>query len=152
MPSINPTAVHMGNISPPPPSLVNQIITAVPPSALLEIINPTKRRTLAEQIRAGSTPAWYSSLPPDVRGYMGVIRSQVQQGALTQPATTASSTGGSEGSGSRDATATATGTAAGASTGTGSSETNAANSGGDRILGLGLGLVEMVAMGVAMVL
>lgn len=141
----------MGNISPPPPSLINQIITAVPPSALLEIINPTKRRTLAEQIRAGSTPAWYSSLPPNVRGYMGVIRSQVQQGALTQPttaSTTASTTGGSEGSGSGDATAT--GTAAGASTGTGSSETNAANSGGDRILGLAL--VEMVAMGVAMVL
>lgn len=139
MPTLNPDGQHMGNISPPPPSLVNQIITAVPPSALLEIINPTKRRTLAEQIRAGSTPGWYSSLPPDVRGYMGVVRSQVQDGALTKP-TTASTTAGGGGSGGGDTTATETG----------SSESNAANGGGDRMPGLGL--VEMVAVGVAMML
>ncbi|KAK5698568.1 hypothetical protein LTS12_028485, partial [Elasticomyces elasticus] len=79
------TNAHLANISPPPASLINQVITAVPPSALVQIMNPTKRRSLAEQIRAGTTPEWYSSLPTDVRNYMGRIRSQVQDGALTQP-------------------------------------------------------------------
>lgn len=144
MPTLNPDGQHMGNISPPPPSLVNQVITAVPPSALLEIINPTKRRTLAEQIRAGSTPGWYSSLPPDVRDYMGVVRSQVQDGALTKPTTASTTAGSGSGSGSGGSGGDATATE------TGSSESNAANGGGDRMPGLGL--VEMVAVGVAMML
>lgn len=98
-------------------------------------MNPTKRRSLAEQIRAGTTPEWYSSLPTDVRNYMGTVRSQVQSGALTQPVSTSTSSTSSE---------------AGTSTGSAASETNAASGGKDRMMGIGL--VEMVAMGIAMML
>lgn len=100
-------------------------------------MNPTKRRSLAEQIRAGTTPEWYSSLPTDVRNYMGRVRSQVQDGALTQPVSTSS-------------TVTATGSEAGTGTGSGASKTNAASGGKDRMMRIGL--VEVVAMGIAMML
>lgn len=75
---------------------------------------------------------------------MGVVRSQVQDGALTKPTTASTTAGSGSGSGSGGSGGDATATE------TGSSESNAANGGGDRMPGLGL--VEMVAVGVAMML
>lgn len=66
---------------------------------------------------------------------MGTIRSQVQSGALTQPVSTTTSPTGSAGSEAGTSTA---------------SETNAASGGKDRMMGIGM--VEMVAMGIAMLL
>lgn len=102
-------------------------------------MNPTKRRSLAEQIRSGNTPDWYSSLPTDVRNYMGTVRSQVHSGALTQPVSTSTSS-----------TEAATGTEAGTSTESGDSKENAASGGKDRMMAIGM--VEAVAMGIAMML
>ncbi|KAJ5106065.1 hypothetical protein NUU61_003412 [Penicillium alfredii] len=71
------------NISPPPRSLIPEILAVVPVSVLWELINPQQRSSLASQFKAGSTPAWYQSLPADVKSYMSVVRSQVSAGALT---------------------------------------------------------------------
>lgn len=99
---------NLDNISAPPRSLIPQVFAAVPASVLLDLLDPNKRSDLASEFKAGSTPAWYQSLPPDVRNYMGTVRSQISEGALTKTteptnteasategASTATETGGS---------------------------------------------------------
>ncbi|CAG8097009.1 unnamed protein product [Penicillium salamii] len=80
----NQTAsANFGNISSPPRSLIGEILSAVPVSVIWELINPEQRKSLASQFNAGTTPAWYSALPTDVKSYMSVVRSQISDGALT---------------------------------------------------------------------
>ncbi|KAF4276077.1 hypothetical protein CNMCM8812_006365 [Aspergillus fumigatus] len=74
---------NLDNISPPPRSLIPEVITALPPSVLMELIIPSQRSALASQFKAGSTPAWYASLPSDVQSYLSVVKSQISEGALT---------------------------------------------------------------------
>ncbi|KAF7184284.1 hypothetical protein CNMCM7691_004970 [Aspergillus felis] len=61
---------NLDNISPPPRSLIPEVITALPPSVLMELIIPSQRSALASQFKAGSTPVWYASLPSDVQSYL----------------------------------------------------------------------------------
>ncbi|GLI80695.1 hypothetical protein PoHVEF18_009052 [Penicillium ochrochloron] len=111
---MNTTATaNFGNISPPPRSLIPEILSVVPVTVLWELINPQSRSSLASAFSAGSTPAWYSSLPADVKSYMSVVKSQISGGALTATTglayeTTTTKTG---------ASATGTGSATGGSTG-----------------------------------
>jgi hypothetical protein len=80
----NQTAsANFGNISPPPKSLIGEILSVVPVSAIWELINPDQRSSLASQFKAGTTPAWYNALPTDVKSYMSVVKSQISDGALT---------------------------------------------------------------------
>ncbi|KAL2008202.1 hypothetical protein VTN00DRAFT_8184 [Thermoascus crustaceus] len=74
---------NFGNLQPPPSSLVPIIITAVPPTVLLDLVNPAARSSLANEFKAGNTPGWYQSLPPDVKSYFSVVKSQISEGALT---------------------------------------------------------------------
>lgn len=101
------SGANFANISPPPKSLINEMISVVPMTVLWDLIDQQSRRALASQISAGTTPTWYSSLPSDVKSYMSVVRSQVKAGVLTQAPTAekASQTGTGAGTG----TATATG-------------------------------------------
>ncbi|KAF3390609.1 hypothetical protein F1880_009393 [Penicillium rolfsii] len=115
---MNRTATaNFGNISPPPKSLIPEILSVVPVTVLWELINPQSRSSLASAFSAGSTPAWYSSLPADVKSYMSVVKSQISEGALTattglayESTTTSASTTGK-------ATGTSTGTGGGSSAG-----------------------------------
>ncbi|CAI7635686.1 unnamed protein product [Penicillium viridicatum] len=81
------TTANFANISPPPKSLISEILSVVPVSVIWELINPAERSSVVSQFRAGTTPAWYSALPTDVKNYMSVVKSQISGGALT--ATTA---------------------------------------------------------------
>ncbi|KAJ5360969.1 hypothetical protein N7517_010160 [Penicillium concentricum] len=96
---------NFANISPPPRSLIPEILSVVPVSVIWELINPAERSSLASQFKAGTTPAWYGALPSDVKDYMSVVKSQISAGALTATASenkpTAANTGAA-------ATATAT--------------------------------------------
>ncbi|KAI9934381.1 hypothetical protein AWENTII_008796 [Aspergillus wentii] len=74
---------NLGNISPPPRSLIPEIISALPASVFVQLVNPSQRSALASEFQAGTTPSWYNSLPTDVKNYMAVVRSQVSAGALT---------------------------------------------------------------------
>lgn len=111
---MNTTAsANFGNISPPPRSLIPEILSVVPVTVLWELINPQSRSSLASAFSAGSTPAWYSSLPADVKSYVSVVKSQISGGALTATTglayeTTTTKTG---------ASATGTGSGTGGSTG-----------------------------------
>lgn len=81
---MNTTAsANFGNISPPPKSLIPEILSVVPVTVLWDLINAQSRSSLASAFSAGSTPAWYSSLPADVKSYMSVVKSQIEGGALT---------------------------------------------------------------------
>lgn len=120
---MNTTATaNFGNISPPPRSLIPEILSVVPVTVLWELINPQSRSSLASAFSAGSTPAWYSSLPADVKSYMSVVKSQISGGALTATtglayettSTTTTQTGNS-----------ATGTGNGGSTGSGANSAGA---------------------------
>ncbi|KAJ6112234.1 hypothetical protein N7523_008295 [Penicillium sp. IBT 18751x] len=75
------------NISAPPKSLIPEILSVVPMTVIWELIDPQSRSILASQFSAGTTPAWYSSLPTDVKSYMSVVKSQISAGALTATAT-----------------------------------------------------------------
>ncbi|CAI7659724.1 unnamed protein product [Penicillium glandicola] len=102
----NQTAsANFANISPPPKSLIPEILSVVPVSVIWELINPAERSTLASQFKSGTTPAWYSALPSDVKSYMLVVKSQISAGALTSETNTAANTG----TAAIAATATATG-------------------------------------------
>ncbi|KAJ5116112.1 hypothetical protein N7456_000460 [Penicillium angulare] len=80
----NQTATgNFGNISPPPKTLLGEILSVVPMSVVGELMDANSRSALASQLSAGTTPAWYSSLPADVKSYMAVVRSQISGGALT---------------------------------------------------------------------
>lgn len=76
-------------------------------TVLWELIDQESRRSLASEFSAGTTPAWYSSLPSDVKSYMSVVRSQVKAGVLTQtptPTATGTATGSQTGTGTAAAT------------------------------------------------
>lgn len=123
---------NLDNISAPPRSLLPQVFAAVPASVILDLLDSNKRSDLASELKAGSTPAWYSSLPPDVKNYMGTVRSQISDGALT--ATTGpANTEASATEGAPSATATETG---------GSNKNAAARARGN----VQAGVVEVLAM------
>lgn len=106
----NTTATaNFGNISPPPESLIAEIISVVPLTVIWELINQQSRSSLASQFTAGMTPAWYSSLPADVKNYMSVVKSQISGGALTATTGLAYETTSTSTSTSTDTVASATG-------------------------------------------
>ncbi|CAG8333107.1 unnamed protein product [Penicillium nalgiovense] len=113
----NQTAsANFANISPPPKSLIPEILSVVPVSVIWELINPAERSSLASQFKAGTTPAWYNALPSDVQDYMSVVKSQISAGALTATTSepnTAANTGTA-------ATATGTSTSGGSASSTSS--------------------------------
>lgn len=79
----NATEANFANISPPPKAMIQEILSVVPMSVYWELMDPQSRSSLAQQFSAGTTPAWYSSLPTDVKSYMTVVRAQISGGALT---------------------------------------------------------------------
>ncbi|KAJ5211369.1 hypothetical protein N7472_001508 [Penicillium cf. griseofulvum] len=119
----NKTAsANFANISPPPRSLIPEILSVVPVSVIWELINPAERSSLASQFKAGTTPAWYNALPLDVKDYMSVVKSQISAGALTA---TASETNPTANSGAAATAATATDANSGSASSTSSKGTAA---------------------------
>ncbi|KAL5337233.1 hypothetical protein BJX70DRAFT_399876 [Aspergillus crustosus] len=76
-----------GNLPQPPSSLVAQIITAVPPTVLAQLLLPTGRSSIASDFQAGNTPSWYEDLPSEVKSYVLAIKSQVGAGNVNLSAT-----------------------------------------------------------------
>ncbi|KAJ5538655.1 hypothetical protein N7494_008134 [Penicillium frequentans] len=105
------TTGNFANISPPPKALIPEILSVVPLTVVGELIDAQSRSSLASQFKAGTTPAWYSSLPADVKNYMSVVRLQIKDGALTATTGLGYQTTATTGAGATAATATATGSA-----------------------------------------
>lgn len=138
MPTPFPTG-NLANLSPPPRSLIHQVLSAVPPNALLDLMIPSKRQQLASQVQAGSTPTWYQGLPTDVKRYMGQVKSEVAGGALTRPTSSSSTASGS-------ATDAVSGSASGTGSGTSASTTDSAGSSSKRGPGLQMALAVIAVV------
>ncbi|KAJ9294468.1 hypothetical protein DTO271G3_6736 [Paecilomyces variotii] len=81
-----------------PPSVLSVLETAVPSSVLDGLATDSAyRSSYISAIKAGSTPAWYSSLPPDVKAYVStaVINTAAATGASASASATAAATGSS---------------------------------------------------------
>ncbi|KAL4952301.1 hypothetical protein BDW69DRAFT_23593 [Aspergillus filifer] len=83
-PSATPYTVNYtapgGNLLQPPSSLINDIITAVPPTVLAQLMMPSGRSSIASEFSAGNTPTWYEDLPSEVKSYVLAMKSQVAAG------------------------------------------------------------------------
>ncbi|KAL4932510.1 uncharacterized protein BDV17DRAFT_288021 [Aspergillus undulatus] len=90
-PSATPYTVNYtapgGNLIQPPSSLINDIITAVPPTVLAQLLMPTGRSSIASEFSAGNTPSWYQDLPSEVKSYVLAMKSQAGAGNVDLNAT-----------------------------------------------------------------
>ncbi|RAL01832.1 uncharacterized protein BO80DRAFT_501369 [Aspergillus ibericus CBS 121593] len=76
-------SLNLENIPPPPHTVIHQVITAVPPTALAQLFVPAKRSALASEFQAGNTPDWYKTLPTDVKSYISVVKRGIASGTET---------------------------------------------------------------------
>jgi hypothetical protein len=119
------------------------IITAVPASILVELVNPSARSAIASEFAAGNTPQWYATLPSPVKSYIEALNSQIRAGQVDLSATpsafqfpvTTASTGKATGKGDSVATSTSKAVAAQVTGGVGMSVAAAVG-----ILGLAIAL------------
>ncbi|KAI9376117.1 hypothetical protein BJX61DRAFT_531079 [Aspergillus egyptiacus] len=85
-PSATPFTVEFtapgGNLIQPPSSLIADIITAVPPTVLAQLLLPSGRSSIASEFQAGNTPDWYEDLPSEVKSYVLAMKSQVAGGSV----------------------------------------------------------------------
>jgi hypothetical protein len=106
----------LGNI---PTSIINELMTAIPPSVIQAFANPTAASSMIAEIAQGNIPAWYSALPADVRAELS---------SLAMPPTgMPTPTGSGPLPTATAATATATATTTGTASTTETSTSSAAN-------------------------
>ncbi|PWY87485.1 hypothetical protein BO70DRAFT_378111 [Aspergillus heteromorphus CBS 117.55] len=84
---------NLENISPPPHSIVEKVVTGVPATVLAQLFVPAQRSALSSDFNAGHTPDWYLALPTDVKSYLSDVKRQVATGALTATGKEAKATG-----------------------------------------------------------
>ncbi|KIW02268.1 uncharacterized protein PV09_06418 [Verruconis gallopava] len=60
-----------------PSGVLQELLTGVPASVYADLANPTSRSSLQSEFKAGHTPAWYSSLPPDAKSYIQAVQTQL---------------------------------------------------------------------------
>ncbi|KAI9043354.1 uncharacterized protein KD926_003884 [Aspergillus affinis] len=96
-----------------PTSVLAVLVTAMPASFVSQLADPSAVSQLDKDWESGKYPAWYSSLPGDVKDYVSSMYAEYSD-ASTLPTNTASATDSDKsttaGSGSASATATSTGT------------------------------------------
>jgi hypothetical protein len=70
-------------LEPPNKTVMKALITGVPPTVLVELVDKQSRSSLASEFAAGNTPAWYENLPDAAKSYIEGIGTQTASGALT---------------------------------------------------------------------
>ncbi|PSN63658.1 hypothetical protein BS50DRAFT_647297 [Corynespora cassiicola Philippines] len=78
LPNVVPT--RLGNVDPPPTSLMLAIFTGVPQDVLVDLINPIGRASIASEFGAGNTPEWYQALPTPLKSYLESIHAAIKTG------------------------------------------------------------------------
>ncbi|KAI1496523.1 hypothetical protein F5X99DRAFT_66703 [Biscogniauxia marginata] len=82
-----------------PESLRAEVINAVPASVIIRLVNPQYRESVAADFAAGNTPAWYQSLPPNVKTFFEGMAKDIRTGSAVYtitsvPTSTATEEGG----------------------------------------------------------
>jgi hypothetical protein len=93
----------------PPPSIESVLATAIPPSYLSQLANPTAASSIISEIQHGHYPSWYQQLPGSVKAWL------TSHYATANPAAATGASSGS--SGSSGSGGAPHGNGAGASTG-----------------------------------
>jgi hypothetical protein len=75
----------LGGFEPPPPTLAQMILTALPVSVLTDLGNAHSRSSLASQFKAGNTPDWYINLAPAVKSYVESVQTHATTGCSITP-------------------------------------------------------------------
>lgn len=84
----------------PPPSIESVLITAVPPSYLSQLANPSARSSLINEIQHGNYPAWYQHLPASVKSWLSShYATGTANGAFPTDGSSGSGSGSGQGSG-----------------------------------------------------
>lgn len=78
MPTQVPT--RLGNVDPPPTSLMLAIFTGVPQDVLVDLMNSDGRKSIKAEFDAGATPSWYIALPFPVKSYIESINKALATG------------------------------------------------------------------------
>lgn len=99
-----------------PSSLQVAIITAVPGSVLVELMDSSAKASVASEFNAGVTPAWYNSMQPDVKSWFEQFAREMSTGSpvFTVTSTSNSAAGTGEGSVEGPAAASSSSKAVGA--------------------------------------
>ncbi|KAB8071859.1 hypothetical protein BDV29DRAFT_178434 [Aspergillus leporis] len=72
----------------PPSSIRNILATAIPPSFYVDMLDPASSSSILNEVSAGNFPAWYSSLPSNVKAW---ATTAFEDKTLSGPATADSS-------------------------------------------------------------
>ncbi|CEO58932.1 hypothetical protein PMG11_03624 [Penicillium brasilianum] len=80
----------------PPPSIESVLATAIPPSYLSQLANPTAASSIISEIQHGHYPSWYQELPSSVKAW---ITSHYGTGNTAVATGASSGSSGSSGSG-----------------------------------------------------
>lgn len=63
-------------------TLIAQIITAVPPTVLAALANPTAKASMVSAFVNGNTPACYEQWSLEVKSYVSAVGEQISRGGL----------------------------------------------------------------------
>lgn len=86
----------LGGFDMPPPSIESVLATAIPPSYLSQLANPTAASSIFSEIHNGHYPSWYQDLPGSVKAW---ITSHYATGNAAVATGSSSGSSGSSGSG-----------------------------------------------------
>ncbi|KAF7166981.1 hypothetical protein CNMCM5623_000469 [Aspergillus felis] len=110
-----------------PSSVLSVLMTAIPPSVIQAFANPTEASSIINQIEQGQIPAWYSSLPADVKAWASSAAMADIADVTATPTASGSSAATATGA---TATATVTSSSSGTTSSTSSTKTAASSSTG----------------------
>ncbi|GIK06108.1 hypothetical protein Aspvir_001751 [Aspergillus viridinutans] len=74
-----------------PSSVLAELMTAIPPSVIAAFANPTSAASIVNEIEQGHIPAWYTSLPDDVKAWASSAAMKEIAGLSATPTPTGSS-------------------------------------------------------------
>lgn len=100
--SANPVSAEFSTVSETlgisvPSSLQIAIMTAVPASVIIDLMNPVAQSSMQSEFQAGNTPAWYTSMPADVQSWFEAFAKEKATGSpvFTVTSTSTTATGAS---------------------------------------------------------
>lgn len=85
IPTSFPEITFFDDVGEPPESLLQVLITAIPPSVLPQLIMPSGRSSLLSEFQDGNTPSWYNELPTDIQSYFSAVAAKMTDEGVTIP-------------------------------------------------------------------
>ncbi|KAI1880317.1 hypothetical protein JX265_001938 [Neoarthrinium moseri] len=78
-----------------PQELKYEIMTAIPPDVIIKLMDQSYRASVASGFAAGSTPAWYRSLNPELKTFFEGMAKEIKTGSAVFTVTSTPTNAGS---------------------------------------------------------